>query len=117
IAGTRTTPPPMPRRPTSTPTQSPSRRMTNVMASGARWAYCPNSLHQAFHFPLSGLWRQPPIKFATLENAPLFLFARNLLYLHVFVTSAGGLLAALQQPQRGIPENVNLLAPARPGQK
>src|SRR4029077_19619969 len=52
---------------------------------------------------------------ATLESATLFLFARNLLYLHVFVTSAGGLLAALQQPARGIPENVNLSTPANPG--
>src|SRR6266403_1315620 len=75
----------------------------------------PTVCIKPFHFPLSGLWRQPPIKFATLENAPLFLFARNLLYLHVFVTSAGGLLAALQQPATRHPRKRESLGSGQAG--
>src|SRR6267378_980699 len=57
----------------------------------------------------------PRSRSATLENAGLFLFARNLLYLHVFVTSAGGLLAALQQPATRHPRKRESLGSGRAG--
>src|SRR6266849_10864623 len=47
MAGTRTTPPPMPSRPTSTPTPSPSRRMMNVMVTGLICVYRPDDSNQA----------------------------------------------------------------------
>src|SRR5258708_9571882 len=89
MAGTRATPPPMPRRPTSTPTPSPSRRMMNVMVTGLLCAYRLDEADQAL---LSSSLRPPAAtcveQAVTLGNARLFLFVRNLLYLLVFVTSA-----------------------------
>src|SRR5712664_259921 len=95
MAGTRTTPPPMPKRPTSTPTPSPSLRIMNFMVTGLFRAYRPD---EADRTPLFSSF-QPSAATSleqqvTPENACLFLFARNLLYLLVFVTSACGLLAA-----------------------
>src|SRR5229473_2401867 len=99
MAGTRTTPPPMPRRPTSTPTQSPSRRTMNVMASGARCAYWPSKSNQAVLFSsVRALAATSDQETVTLEDAALLSFARNLLYLVVFVTSACGPLAPVREP-------------------
>src|SRR5882762_7860506 len=104
----------MPRRPTSTPTQSPSRRMMNVMASGARWAYCPTIRIKLFHFPLSGLRRQPPIKICnTRKCGPFFVCAEPAIFTclcHVGPVGCGRLCS---RPQRGIPENVNPLTARR----
>src|SRR5260370_19929413 len=99
MAGTRTTPPPMPRRPTSTPTPSPRKRMVNIMVTGRFRAHGLDDADQAL---LSCSLRRPAAtsleQAATIENARLFLFARNLLYLLVFLTSAlwlaGGCAAA-----------------------
>src|ERR1700687_706941 len=99
MAGTRTTPPPMPRRPTSTPTPSPSRRMMNIMVTGLFRAYRLGEEDQAL---LSSTLRHSAaasLKHAVaFKNGLLFLFAGNLLYLVVFVTSslrpAGGRAAA-----------------------
>src|SRR6266481_5347168 len=52
---------------------------------------------------------------ATPKNAPLFLFARNLLYLHVFVTSASGLLGARQQPATRHPRKRESLGSGQAG--
>src|ERR1700674_1262047 len=99
MAGTRTTPPPMPRRPTSTPTPSPSRRMINIMVTRPLSAHRPDHSNQTVLFsslrPLAATSVEQAV---TLEKGPLFLFARNLLYLLVLVTSAlwpaGGRAAA-----------------------
>src|SRR5260221_13730796 len=58
MAGTRTTPPPMPRRPTSTPAPSPRRRMMNVIVMGRLCAYRlddSNQISAVFYLPPSGL--------------------------------------------------------------
>src|SRR6266567_755981 len=117
MAGTRTTPPPMPRRPTSTPTPSPRRRIVNIMVTGRFRAHRLDDADQAL---LSCSLRRPAAtsleQAATIENARLFLFARNLLYLLVF--SHVGPVPCWRlcgSPQRGIPENVNPLIPAKPG--
>src|SRR5713226_123951 len=99
MAGTRTTPPPIPRRPTSTPTPSPSRRMMNIMMTGLLCAYRLDDSNQALlSSSLQARAATCVGQAVTQENARLFLFARNLLYLHVFVTSAlwpaGGCAAA-----------------------
>src|SRR6266436_1692152 len=89
MAGTRTTPPPMPRRPTSTPTPSPSRRMMNVIVTGQFRAHRLDKADQALLFSTLRPSAATSLKQAvTFKNGLLFLFARNLLYLHVFVTSA-----------------------------
>src|SRR6266404_3014236 len=100
MAGTRTTPPPMPRRPTSTPAPSPRRRMMNVIVIGWLCAYRlddSNQISSIFYLPPSGLPAATGVDERQRQEIRLFLFARNLLYLLVFVTSvprpAGGCAA------------------------
>src|SRR5437879_9296470 len=77
----------MPKRPTSTPTPSPSRRIMNIMVTGLLCAYCSDDSNQ----PLFSSLRLPAAtsleQAVTSENARLFLFVRNLLYLLVSFTS------------------------------
>jgi hypothetical protein len=67
----------------------------NIMVTGLFRAYRPDEADRAPLFssvqPSAATSLEQEV---TLENACLFLFARNLLYLLVFVTSACGLLAA-----------------------
>src|SRR3989442_10722156 len=117
MAGTRTTPPPMPRRPTSTPTPRPSRRMINVMVTGPdcseRIASMIRAAFSIFHPPAR--WRQPELTSCTLGDVRLFLFARNLLYLLVFVTSACGQLVVVRPIARQYPRKRESLGPDRAG--
>src|SRR5712664_2502485 len=110
MAGTRTTPPPMPNRPTSTPTPSPSNRIMNIMVTGLFRAYRPDEADRTplfssvQHSTATSLEQE-----VTLENAcPFFVSAEPAIFTclcHVGLWPAGGLCG---RPQRGFPENVNL---------
>src|SRR5207245_391026 len=69
MAGTRTTPPPIPRRPTSTPTPSPSKRMMKIMLIERHFAHLSNSQASLPYLPPSGPRQQPYGQAATDEMA------------------------------------------------
>ena len=94
MAGTNTAPPPMPRRPTSTPTTSPSKRIIDIIVIGLRCTYRRNGAGQALPiFPCPAARGNLVWTSGDSEECLLFLFARNLLYLHVFSRPPCGLLA------------------------
>src|SRR5713101_3357797 len=94
MAGTNTAPPPMPRRPTSTPTTSPSKRIIDIIVIGLRCTYRRNGAGQALPiFPCPAARGNIVWTGGDSEECRLFLFARNLLYLHVFSRPPCGLLA------------------------
>src|SRR6266478_2638176 len=66
-------------------------------------------------FPCPGSGSNLRSRNVTLENAALLLFARNLLYLVVFVTSACGPLAPLRQPAPRHPRKRESLGSGRAG--
>src|SRR6266566_2661195 len=96
----------MPRRPTSTPTPSPSRRMINVMVTGLPCAYRLAKLTQTILSSSLEPRQQPPLRLRRILGIPpLFLFAPNLLYLIACCTSAlwpagGSVAAASWHPQK-----------------
>src|SRR5437016_9471439 len=88
MAGTRTTPPPIPNRPTSTPTPRPSRRIMNIMVTGLFCAHHPDDSNPARLFsPLRASAATSLEQAVTPKRARLFLFVPNLLYLLVSFTS------------------------------
>src|SRR5882724_11322027 len=89
MAGTKTTTPPMPKRPTSTPPTSPSRRIAMVIVIKMLHGSSRDPCNPSPLFSIVLLATATSREYAvTLANAHVFLFAWNLLYLLVSVTSA-----------------------------
>src|SRR5260370_21003974 len=104
----------MPRRPTSTPTPSHSNRMMNIIMTGLLCASSQQDGPGPTIFPPPAFRGNLVAEPGTLENERLFLFARNLLYLHVFFhvgRVATGLRPGRSVHQRGISLIVTCIAP------
>src|SRR5712691_888959 len=115
MAGTKTTPPPMPKRPTSTPTPSPSRRIMKIMVTGLFRAYRPGDSNQAFLF--SSLQAPAATSLQTSCNtgkcASFFVYAEPAIFTCLCHVGPVACWRLCGRPQRGIPENVNPLTPRR----
>src|SRR5713101_1992232 len=113
MAGTKTTPPPMPKRPTSTPTPSPSRRIMKIMVTGLFRAYRQGDSNQAFLFYSLQATAATSLQTScnTGKCAPFFVCAEPAIFTCLCHVGPVACWRLCGRPQRGIPENVNPLTP------
>src|SRR6266403_1207453 len=112
MAGTRTTPPPMPRRPTSTPAPSPRRRMMNVIVIGWLCAYRlddSNQISSIFHLPACR--RQPELTNGNARRCTaFFVCAEPAIFTCLCHVGPAACWRLCGRSQESIPKKANPLA-------